>query len=80
MKRKLSWSRRRLIRAVIMQFLQQDPEIRAVIARCARAVAKDYIEDWAELGRQEAWTCPVCGKHECDGPGVHGIYEQIESA
>lgn len=76
----LGFLKQRLIRAEVLRFLRGDPECRAVIAKCARATAKDYIEDWAELEQQEAWRCPVCGKHECDGPDVHGRMDAEQNA
>ncbi len=39
---------RRAIRREVGRLIEQDKDVRALIARCARSVAKDYIEDQAE--------------------------------
>lgn len=39
----------RRVRAHLISVLDEDREVRSLIARCARSVAKDYIQDQAEL-------------------------------
>ena len=66
------------VRDHIVTMLAEDPGVRAMIAKTGRSAAKDWIEDQAELERQAAWRCPVCGQHECDGPLVHGVLTDAE--
>ena len=72
---KLSFIKRRLIRAEVLRYLREDREIREVISKCGRSAAKDWIEDQAEDQRIQLWTCSVCHSHDCDGPHIHGVHQ-----